>query len=138
MLDRWSSSRRGGSPNKPPCEEYEKLQRVAEDILAHVDDSTLPEQFAEAQKGLLFCWQELQQRMDPLHPRPLGGHLCLDEAYLHYAMVLRARSVLQKPLPAPPAPRPQPPRSPDEVVNDAFTLADEVKRPGDTYLGEER
>jgi hypothetical protein len=128
---------RGGSPNKP-CEEYEKLQRVAEDILANIDDSTSPEQFAEAQKGLLFFWQELKQRKDPLHLRPLGGHLCLDEAYLHYAMVLRNRSILQKPLPAPPAPRRQPPRSADEVVNDASSLADEVKRPGDTFLGEER
>jgi hypothetical protein len=129
---------RGGSPNKP-CEEYEKLQQVAEDILANVGDSTSPEQYEQAQKGLLFFWQELKQRKDPLHPRPLGGHLCLDEAYLHYAMVLRTRFILQKPLPPPaPPPRQQPPRSPDEVVNDVSSLADEVKRPGDTFLGEER
>jgi hypothetical protein len=129
---------RGGSPNKP-CAEYEKLQRVAEDILANVSDSTSPEQFEQAQKGLLFYWEELKKHLDPLHPRFPGGHPCLDEAYLHYAMVLRNRAVLQKPLP-PPAPpaRRQPPRSPDDVVNDISSLADEVKRLGDTFLGEER
>jgi hypothetical protein len=54
-------------------------------------------------------------------------------------MLIRARAILQKPLP-PPAPplRRQPERSADAVVNDIESLADEVKRPGDTFLGEER
>jgi hypothetical protein len=129
---------RGGLPNKP-CEEYEKLKLVAEDLLANVGDYASPEQFAEAQKGLLFYWEELKKRLDPLHPRFPGGHLCLDQCYLHYEMLLRNRAILQKPLPLPaPPPRRQPQRSADAVVNDVASLADEVKRPRDTYLGEER
>jgi hypothetical protein len=135
-----SLNSRGGSLNKT-CGEYEKLKLVAEDLLAHVGETTSPEQFEQAQKALLFYWEELEQRKDPLHPRFPGGHRCLEHCYLEYAMKLRARAVLQNPLPPPPAPPPprrQPPRSPDEVVNDITSLADEVKRPGDTFLGEER
>jgi hypothetical protein len=134
----WSLNWRGWSPDTP-CKEYEKLQLVAEDLLAHVGETTSQEQFEQAQKGLLFLWQELRTRMDPLHPRFPGGHRCLDDAYLEYAMRLRSRAVLQKPLP-PPAPpqRRQPPRSPDAVVNDIGSLADEIKRPGPTFLGEEQ
>jgi hypothetical protein len=134
----WSLNWRGWSPDTP-CKEYEKLKLVADELLAQIDDSTSVEQFEQAQKGLLFLFQELQKRLDPLHPRFPGGHRCLEYAYLEYAMKLRARAVLQKPLasPAPPARR-RPPRSPDEVVNDTTSLADEMKRPGDTFLGEER
>jgi hypothetical protein len=131
----WQLSWRGGSPNKP-CGEYEKLQQVAEDLLANFDDSTSPEQFAEAQKGLLFYWEELKKHLDPLHPRFPGGHLCLDQCYLHYAMLIRNKYILQKPRQpeAPPAPQ-QPPLTPDQVVNNLRKVAKELKRPRDTYLG---
>src|ERR687895_2855999 len=102
-----SPNLRGGSPNKP-CEEYEKLKLVAEEILANIDDSTSPEQFEQAQKGLLFLFQELKERLDPWHFRFPGGHLCLEEAYLHYAMLIRNRYNLQKPLPPSPPQKPQP------------------------------
>ena len=98
---------RGGSPNKP-CEEYEKLKLVAEEILANIDDSTSPEQFEQVQKGLLFLFQELKERVDPWHFRFPGGHPCLEEAYLHYAMLIRNKYILQKPLPPSPAQKPQP------------------------------
>jgi hypothetical protein len=125
---------RGGSSNNP-CDEYEKLKLVAEDILANTDDSTSPEQFAEAQKSLLFLYQELKERYDPWHFRTPGGHRCLDDAYLEYAMKIRTRFILQKePAAAPPAPT-QPPLTPDAVVNNLRTLAEELKRPRDTYLG---
>jgi hypothetical protein len=125
---------RGGSPDRP-CKEYEKLQRVAEDILANVGDSTSLEEFEQVQKGLLFLYQELRERRDPLHFRTPGGHRCLDDAYLEYAMKLRTRFILQKePAAAPPAPM-QPPLTPDAVVNNLRTLAEELKRPRDTYLG---
>jgi hypothetical protein len=125
---------RGGSSNNP-CDEYEKLKLVAEDILANTDDSTSPEQFAEAQKSLLFLYQELKERYDPWHFRTPGGHRCLDNAYLEFAMKLRTRFILQKePAAAPPAPT-QPPLTPDAVVNNLRTLAEELKRPRDTYLG---
>jgi hypothetical protein len=125
---------RGGSSNNP-CDEYEKLKLVAEDILANTDDSTSPEQFAEAQKSLLFLYQELKERYDPWHFRTPGGHRCLDNCYLEYAMKIRTRFILQKdPAAAPPAPT-QPPLTPDAVVNNLRTLAEELKRPRDTYLG---
>ena len=132
----WSQNWRGGSPNKP-CEEYEKLQLVAEEILANIDDSTSPEQFEQVQKGLLFLCQELQEGLDPWHFRFPGGHLCLEEAYLHYAMLIRNKYILQKPRqPASPAQQ-QPPLTPDQVVNNLRRVAEELKRPRDTYLGKD-
>src|SRR5918992_4343440 len=96
---------RGGSSDSP-CSEYTKLKLVAEEILAQIDDSTSLEQFEQAQKGLLFLYLELKKKFDLWHFHFPGGHRCLDDAYLHYAMLLRARAVLQKPLPPPPAPPP--------------------------------
>jgi hypothetical protein len=126
---------RGGSPNKP-CEEYEKLKLVAEEILADIDDSTSLEQFEQVQKGLLFLFQELQERFDPWHLRFPGGHPCLEDAYLHYAMLIRNKYILQKPRQpeAPPAPQ-QPPLTPDQVVNNLRRVAEERRRPRDTFLG---
>jgi hypothetical protein len=130
----WSQNWRGRSPNKP-CEEYEKLKLVAEEILAQIDDSTSLKQFEQVQKGLLFLFQELQEGLDPWHFRFPGGHLCLEEAYLHYAMLIRNKYILQKPRqPAPPSPQ-QPPLTPDQVVNNLRRVAEERKRPRDTYLG---
>jgi hypothetical protein len=130
----WSLNRRGGSPEST-CGEYEKLKLVGDDILANVGDSTSPEEFEQVQKGLLFLYQELKERLDPWHFRTPGGHRCLDDAYLEYAMKLRTRFILQKePAAAPPAPT-QPPLTPDAVVNNLRTVAEALKRPRDTYLG---
>jgi hypothetical protein len=128
---------RGGSPNKP-CEEHEKLKLVAEDLLANIDDSTSPKQFAEAQKSILFYWQELKKRLDPLHPRFPGGHLCLDDAYLHYAMVLRARAIAHKPLPppAPPAPPNPQPLSDDELMERLKEYVKESTK--ETFFGQDQ
>jgi hypothetical protein len=84
------------------------LQRVAEELLANIDETTSPAQFEQAQQSLLFLFQELNQRKDPLHPRFPGGHRCLEHCYLEYAMRIRNRAILQKPLPPPPAQKPQP------------------------------
>jgi hypothetical protein len=102
-----SPNLRGRSPDTP-CKEYEKLQLVAEELLANIDDTTSPEQFEQVQKSLLFLFQELKERMDPLHFRTPGGHRCLEHCYLEYAMRIRNRGILQKPLPPPPAQKPQP------------------------------
>jgi hypothetical protein len=67
------------------------------------------------------------------------GHWCLQASYDVAITYLESLAVLA-PVPKPPAPPPrrQPPRNADEVVNDVSSLVDEVKRPGDTFLGEER
>ena len=62
-------------------------------------------------------------------------HQCIAAVYADAVFALN-RAVLQK-TPPPPA-RSVPPRSPDAVVNDIASLADAMKRPGDTFLGEER
>jgi hypothetical protein len=129
----WSLNLRGGAPNKP-CGEYEKFQLVAEELLANVDETTSLQQFEQAQKGLLFYWQELKKRLDPLHPRFPGGHLCLDDAYLEYAMKLRTRADLQKPLP-PPAQKPQPVPLETLLANVEELIAESTK---ETSFGHER
>jgi hypothetical protein len=129
--------RQGWSPGTP-CPEYAKFQRIAEELVANIETAS-PEECEQVQKSLLFLFLESQARFDPWHLRFPGGHPCLQDAYLQYAMRIRNRALRYKPIP-PPAPpvRRQPQRSADEVVNDASSLADEVKRPGDTFLGEER
>jgi hypothetical protein len=125
---------RGRSPDTP-CKEYEKLQLVAEEILANVDDSTSLEQFEQVQKGLLFLFQELQERVDPWHFRFPGGHPCLEEAYLHYAMLIRNKYILQKPLPPPPAQKPQPVTLEALLANVERIIAESAK---ETPFGQER
>jgi hypothetical protein len=129
----WSLNWRGWSPDTP-CKEYEKFQLVAEHLLAHVGETTSPEQFEQGQKGLLFYWQELKKRLDPLHPRFPGGHRCLDDAYLEYAMKLRTRADLQKPLPPPPQ-KPQPVSLEDLLANVERVIAESAK---ETPFGYER
>ena len=130
----WSQNWRGRSPNKP-CEEYEKLQLVAEELIANAGDSTSQEQFAEAQKSLLFLYQELKKRMDPLHFRVPGGHRCLDEPYLHYATLLRNCAILQKPLPPPLPLKPQPVPLETLLANVEKLIAESAK---ETSFGHER
>ena len=125
---------RGGSPDTP-CTEYEKLKLVAEDILAHVGDSTSLEEFEQVQKGLLFLYQELKEHMDSLHFRTPGGHRCLDDAYLEYAMKLRTRFILQKPLPPPPAQKPQPVSLEALLANVERIIAESAK---ETPFGHDR
>jgi hypothetical protein len=129
----WSLHRRGWSP-ADTCPEYEKLKLVAEDLLAHVGETTSLKEFEQAQQGLLFYWQELQKRLDPLHPRFPGGHRCLDECYLEYAMKLRTRAVLQKPLPSP-TQKPQPMSLETLLANVERVIADSAK---ETPFGHQR
>jgi hypothetical protein len=87
----WSLNRRGWAPEST-CTEYDKLQQVAEELLTSLSGATSPEQFEQGQKSLLFLWQELEQRKDPLHPRFPGGHRCLEHCYLEYAMRIRNKA----------------------------------------------
>jgi hypothetical protein len=62
----------GWSPGSP-CEEYKKLQRVAEELVANLGETASPEQCEQAQKSLLFLFQELKESIDPMHFRFPGG-----------------------------------------------------------------
>jgi hypothetical protein len=126
---------RGWSPDST-CPEYEKLKPVAEELFQSLSGAASLAQFSEAQKSLLFLYQELDQRKDPWHPRFPGGHRCLEHCYLEYAMRIRNKALLFQPAPpqSPPAPT-QLPLTPDAVVNNLRTLAEELKHPRDTYLG---
>jgi hypothetical protein len=130
----WSLNRRSGSPEST-CGEYEKLNLVGEDILANLGDSTSPEEFEQVQKGLLFLYQELKARLDPWHFRTPGGHRCLDDAYLEYAMKLRTRLILQKPLPPPSAQKPQPVTLETLLANVERIIAESAK---ETPFGQDR
>jgi hypothetical protein len=126
---------RGWSPERT-CPEYEKLKLVAEELLQSLSGAASLEQFSEAQKSLLFLYQELDQLKDPWHPRFPGGHRCLLHCYLEFAMRIRNKALLFQPAPPQPPPAPtQPPLTPDAVVNNLRTVAEELKRPRDTYLG---
>lgn len=129
----WSLNRRGWSPDNT-CPEYETLKLVAEALLAQVGDTTSPEQFEQAQKSLLFLFEELKQRTDPLHFRVPGGHRCLEHCYLEYATRLRNRAILQKPL-LPPAQNPQPVPLETLLANVERVIAESAK---ETPFGHER
>jgi hypothetical protein len=103
--------------------------------LANVGDSTSLEEFEQVQKGLLFLYQELRERHDPLHFRTPGGHRCLDDAYLEYAMKLRTRFILQKPLPPSSAQKPQPVTLETLLANVEQIITESAK---ETPFGHER
>jgi hypothetical protein len=132
----WSLNRQRWSPEST-CTEYDKVQQVAEELLTSLTGVTSLEQFAEAQKSLLFLWQELKDLKDPLHPCFPGGHRCLEEAYLLYAMRIRTKALLfqpEQPEP-PPAPRPQP-LTDEELMQQ---LKDYVaERTKETFFGQEQ
>jgi hypothetical protein len=127
---------RGWSPDRP-CNEYAKFQQVAEELVANIDETASPEQFEQAQKSLLFLFHEYTEHMDPLHPRFPGGHRCLQHCYLLYSMRIKNKAIRQKPLQSPsPPPAPQQQSiTAEEVVNNLRTLANELNRPRDTFLG---
>jgi hypothetical protein len=124
------------------CEFAERLRETADVLFSQVTDRTTPAQFESAQQTLLERKEQLEAELrvrGRFHYASAAGslHRCVAQTYQDASTRLRLLSELQQP-PAPPPPRRQPPRSADEVVNDIASLADAMKRPGDTYLGEER
>jgi hypothetical protein len=127
------------SPGSPLCVYSEPLYRTGRAIIQNLTDET-PEMVVAALEALAQYHAELASKLKrhPMHYGALvGSHRCLESVYQEAVALLRGLSATFAHPPAPPA-RTQPPRSPDAVVNDIGSLADEVKRPGDTYLGEER
>jgi hypothetical protein len=122
------------------CEFAERLRETADGLFSQVTERTTPAQFAASQQTLLERKKELEAELRArgrFHYASASGslHRCVAQVYEDAYTRLRLLSQLQQP----PAPgRNHPPRSADEVVNDVLLLADAVKRPGDTYLGEER
>jgi hypothetical protein len=125
----------------PRCLYADSLYRTGQVIISNLHAAT-PEMVAAAQESLALYHAALSARLKkhPMHYGALvGTHMCLDAVFQQAVALLRGLlAVTIQPQPQPPPPRRQPPRSPDEVVNDVSSLADEVKRPGDTFLGEER
>jgi hypothetical protein len=124
------------------CEFAERLRETADELFSQVNDRTTPAQFAAAHETLLERKEVLEAELRArgrFHYASVAGtlHRCVPQIYEDAATRLRLLSQLQQPPATPPARR-QPPRSPDAVVNDVSSLADEVKRPGQTFLGEER
>jgi hypothetical protein len=124
------------------CEFAERLRETADGLFSQVNERTTPAQFESAQQTLLERKEQLEAELRArgrFHYASSSGslHRCVPQVYEDAKTRLRLLSELQQP-PASPAPRRQPPRSADEVVNDIATLADAVKRPGDTFLGEGR
>ncbi len=124
------------------CEFAERLRETAEVLFSQVTDRTTAAQFESAQQTLLERKLELETELRArgrFHYASSSGslHRCVPQLYEDAKTRLRLLSQLQQP-PAPPAPRRQPPRSAEEVVNDIASLADAMKRPGDTFLGEGR
>jgi hypothetical protein len=126
-----------------PCCYAKQFQAVSQEtIFARVRATTTKEDFAQAQQSLLSLYQTHLQQMqkDPFHfpSAQTGRHWCLPKAYEQAKHRLQNICLLPERLPPPAPTRGQPPRSADNVVNDIASLADAVKRPGDTFLGEER
>jgi hypothetical protein len=130
---------RGWAPNST-CAEYDKLQQVAEELFQSLSGATSPDQYAEAQKSLMFLFQELKALMDPLHFRYPGGHRCLSHCYWEYAMRIRNRALLLQPAPiqppeAPPVPTPQP-LSDEELMERLKAYVKE--RTKETFFGQDQ
>jgi hypothetical protein len=127
---------RGWSPEST-CPEYEKLKPVAEELLTSLSGAVSPEQFSQAQKSLLFLYQELDQLKDPWHPRFPGGHRCLLHCYLEYAMRIRNKALLFQPAPSEPplAPKPQPMSDEDLMERLKEYVTERTK---ETFLGQEQ
>jgi hypothetical protein len=125
----------------PICPQADSFHRTAQDaIFRQLSGATSPEQFQAAQESLELLRAELEQQLPWSHyGLSVGTHRCVGDLYKEATARLRSLAVLQPAPPAPPAPgRRQPQRSSDEVVNDIASLADDVKRPEDTFLGEKR
>lgn len=127
------------SPGSPLCVYSEPLYRTGRAIIQNLTGET-PDMVVAALDALAQYHAELASKLKqhPMHYGALvGSHRCLESVYQEAVALLRGLAATFAHPPAPPARR-QPPRSPDEVVNDITSLVDEIKRPEDTFLGEGR
>jgi hypothetical protein len=130
------------SAGAPLCLQSDSFYYSARDaVFRQLSKKSTNEQFQAALETLTQLRDELVQTLYPMHYGALvGRHRCVEHLFREARVRLRGLQAT-KPVPTtPPVPpaRRQPPRSADDVVNDITSLADDIKRPGDTYLGEER
>ena len=124
------------------CKFADRLERVANVLFSRISERMTPSQWQACQMTLWSFYQdlalELKERRRFHYSSPAGTlHRCLSQAYEDAKAKLHILEQTTLPSPAPPVRR-RPPRNPDEVLNDVSSLADEVKRPGDTFLGVKR
>ncbi len=115
------------------------VQLLHNSIFATISDHTTQTQFAAAEQSIRGLGQRLSATLDPLHFAALTGtHQCIPEV-AELACAYLANLAIMHPEPAsePPAPTTQPPLTPDAVVNNLRTLAEDRTRRRDTYLGQE-
>jgi hypothetical protein len=116
------------------CNYLRQFRHMAtEDILAHLTDTTTPEQYQVALDALLVLKDELTGQIDAFHRSPLyGRHRCLENEYFSLRLQIQNAMVL-KPVPQPepaPDPTPEPPRKSLQDVLEDFENEEE------TYLGD--
>jgi hypothetical protein len=120
------------------CNYLREFRQIAtESILAHITETTTPEQHQLVLDSLLELKDELIGRVDAFHRSPLyGRHRCLENEYSALRLKLLNAMVLKpvpQPAPEPPPPAPQPQMTLEDVVK-AFG---EPVQPYDdaTYIG---
>jgi hypothetical protein len=122
----------------PLCLPADSLYRTGQAIFHNLSTAVTPDRINAAQEALETYRAELLPTLHPMHfGMSVGMHVCVEDVYHEAKARLRALAATSQPAPEPPARR-SPQRSADEVVNDVSSLADEIKQPGDTYLGEKR
>jgi hypothetical protein len=132
----------GGSP-EPLCDPARSLVHMVEQTILSKftpDQTVSPAQVQAAQDLLQALYDRRAATLELCHyPAAYGSHQCLADVIDELSFRISALALMQpEPQPTPAPERRHPQRSPDEVVNDLASLADDVKRPGDTFLGEER
>jgi alkanesulfonate monooxygenase SsuD/methylene tetrahydromethanopterin reductase-like flavin-dependent oxidoreductase (luciferase family) len=123
----------------PLCLPADALYRTGQAIIHNLSGAVTPDMVAAAQEALATYRAELLPTLHPMHfGVSVGIHICVEDVYQEARARLRGLAATMQPIPESPAPPPAPQQQPitaDEVVNNLRTLANELKRPRDTYLG---
>jgi hypothetical protein len=125
----------------PRCLAAEDFHRTAQDCIFRHITGPLPQEYVEKLKERLRHLRDEQVgRLTLFHYAAASGprHQCVEDLFRQAVSRLDLLALTsQAQAAAQPVPW-QPQRTPEEVINDFLILADVRKRPGDTFLGEER
>jgi hypothetical protein len=123
--------------NREECRYLREFEQLATDsILAHLTETTTPEQYQAALECLSQLKDELIGRLDAFHRSALyGRHRCVEEAYQSLRQKLLNALVL-RPVPQPaPEPEPEPPAPASPSLEDVVEQFEEEE---ELFLGEIR